>query len=802
MLRNYLKVAWRSIVKNKFHSALNIFGLSIGLGFTMLVAAFLWAQLQVNKNLKNAGRQYILQSRWKDPNLGGELTTLGPLARALKEQYPGLVSNYYRFDGITSNVSRGNISFRQDLQVGDSTLLNMYGFELLHGSATEALKHPSSVVIGDAAAIKYFGKTDVVGRSLTIESFSGSKRDFTITAVMKDPGENSVTRLLPSNHNQLFIPLEALKFFNRDMSTWLNAGVVGFIELQKGVDISALKAPIQHLVETHAPEQIRANMQPYLVPLTSYYLDANNRLLRKMLYTVSFIAAFILLMAIINFVNISVSKSSIRIKEIGVRKVLGGLRKELLQQFLFESVFLTGIATLFAILLYVLFRPLLSGILGREIPAFNSFPAVFLLGPLGLLLVIGVLAGFYPAILLSKLKASDSIKGKLRSVNENIMLRKSLLAFQFSTASIVFIGAIVVSQQVSLFFSKELGYDKDYVLSAQVPRDWSASGVQKLRTIRNEFLDVPQVSSAALSYQIPNGNNIGGVSVYRKDLDSTQSVATVAMITDEHYQTTYGLTMSAGNFFSPAYKPQDSSHIVINETAVRALRFSSNADAVGAVVRATGGGNDLTIAGVVKDYHFGSMQTHIQPVTLFNVDLWNNYRYLSFKIKPGNVSAAVAALSARWAALFPGVAFEYTFMDDTLARLYQSEIQLKKAAQAATALAIVIVLLGVTGLVSISIQKRTKEIAIRKVLGAATANVVRLFLKDFLPVIAVAGIISTAPAYLLMRQWLNNYSVKINLSALPFIASIVSLGAITTLLIVLRIARASIQNPAKQLRTE
>ena len=283
MFKNYFKIAWRNIIKSRFYSAVNIIGLSTGIAFTLLIAAYIWSELQVNKNLKNADRQYIIQSNWKNPNQGYDLTTLGPLPKALRESYPNLVANYYRFDGIFAIISKGDKSFREDVAICDSTMLSMYGFSLLYGDAKTAFEGPFSVVITTDKAIKYFGKTDVVGQTLTIQNFSGSKHDFMIKGVMNMPSKNSVTWLNDNNDNQIYISSNNISYFGRNMD-WPNPHIVGYIELQKGVTPKDLEKPIAYLVNQNAPPQIAANMSPYLVPLTKYHLSANNGLVKKMLW--------------------------------------------------------------------------------------------------------------------------------------------------------------------------------------------------------------------------------------------------------------------------------------------------------------------------------------------------------------------------------------------------------------------------------------------------------------------------------------------------------------------------------------
>ncbi len=798
MIKNYFKIAWRNIVKNKFYSAVNIIGLSTGIAFTLLISAYVWSELQVNKNLKNADRQYIIQSKWKDPNEGYFLATLGPLGKALKENYPNLVANYYRYDGITSNISKGDKSFRENIQVGDSTMLNMYGFSLLHGDKHTALHQPYTTVITAAKALKYFGKTDVVGQTITIESFSGTKHDFLITGVLNKVSNNSVTNLVDGYSGDFYVSTDNLDFFGRNM-TWQNAFIANYIELQKGVAPKDLVQPIAHLIRQNAQPQVATDLTPQLVSLKDFYLDANNGLIKKMLYALSAIALFILVMAIINFINMSVSRASARMKEIGIRKVLGGMKKQLILQFLTESIVIAFISTVFAFIIYLLTRNLFSNILLHEVPLLTAFPVYYVLFPLLFVLIVGFIAGIYPAFVLSSLKSVDSLKGK-PSVKENVLMRKSLAGFQFSIAAIAFIGAIIISQQINLFLSSDLGYNKDYILSAQLPRNWTQAGVNKMENIRNQFADIPSVNSVSLSYEIPDGNNSGPAGLYRFGTDSSTAITASALTTDENYTSVYKIPMRTGSFFEG--HAMDSGKIIINEAAANALRWKNVSDAIGKQIRIPGDPTVFTIKGVTGNFHFGSMQQKVAPRAFFNVQFAPIYRYMSFKLKPGNIKASIDAVQKKWSSLLPGAPFEYKFMDDTLANLYKSEIQLKKASYTATALALVIVLLGVLGLVSLSIQKRTKEIGIRKVLGSSVLGIVSLFIKEFLLTILIGGLVAAPLAYMIIHSWLQNYAYRINITPGPFIISIFVLGLITALIICLQTIKTALANPVDSLRSE
>lgn len=767
----------------------------------MLIGVYVWQELQVNKELRNAKQQYFLQSEWKGQDARYAITTLGPLARQLKENYPGLVANYYRWDGITSGVTKGDKSFREGIQLGDSTLLSMYGFDLLHGNPATALKDPYSVVMTEATAMKYFGKTAVIGESLTIQSFSGGKREFAVTGVLKNIHENSVTNFNENNNNALFIPTAAWEYFGRTgFEDWNNLWLPSFIELKEGASIAALNKAVNQLIQTHASDDVKASLTVHAVQLSDYYLHKNNALVKRMMYAVGFAGLFILLMAIVNFINIAIGNSGNRIKEIGVRKVMGSMRSHLVMQFLAESVIIVLLATILATAAYPLAKNIFASMVGKPMSSLTALPGYFLFSPLLLSLLIGLLAGIYPALVLSSLKAVDSLKGKLKTANEKIWLRKSLVGFQFSIALIVLIAAAVVAQQVNHFFNSDLGYNREYVVASQAPRDWSREGVQKMKTIRDEFAAMPQVSAVSISYEIPNGMNGNDPMVFKSGTDSSAAVNMQSMVTDENYLDVYGIKMAGGGFFDN--RQLDSGQVVLSEKAVAALGFKTAAAAIGQQLRIPGDPTVFTVKGVTNDFHFNSMQMGLRPMIFFNVYNGIYHRYLSFKLKPGNAQAAVEAIQKKWSAMMPGSSFEYTFMDDALKKMYTSELQTKRAAYTAAVLSLIIALLGVLGLVSLSIHKRVKEIGIRKVLGASIQSILLLFVKEFAGILLVAGAVACPVAYLLMNNWLNNYASHIALSAALMMAAVGLLAAVTILLICLHAAKTAIANPVKSLRAE
>lgn len=801
MVRTYLKIAWRNLRKQPAFAAINLLGLGTGICFTLLISVFIWQENNVNKPLLNLSHQYILQSEWKKENLGLNWTSLGALPLALKENYPHLVANYYRFDGISGIVHIKERSFRQGIAIGDSSLLSMYGFEVLYGNPSTALTTPFSLVLSEDLALRFFGRKDVLNETIELENFNREKKSFQVTGVTKRIARNSVTNINDDNNNQLFISTEQLEFFGRNMN-WDNPFIACYLELKPGVKPADLETPMKNLIARHATPTIANNLRPYLLPLEVYYQAANNNAVRTMNWVLGAIGAFIMLMAIINFINLTISRSTTRLKEVGVRLVMGSGKKQLRVQFLLETIVLVTISMGIALIGYWLLEKSFAAMIGKSMPPLTELPLYWVGFPILLCLLVGLLAGLYPAFYLAALPVAASLKNQLTSIKEQSWIRRGLVAVQFATAAIVLIGAVVVTQQVNYFFSKQLGYDKDYILTVQVPRNWSAEGVQQMLSIKTSFEALPQVQSASLSYDIPTGSPGGNITLFPVGADSSLAASSQLIMCDAQFAKTYGIPMAAGQFFSEERSMGDSTKLVINKAKAKILGWPTAEDALGQQVRVAGSSAIFTIAGVVNDVHLGSMQEAIQPQTYLPVSLTKTYRYFSFKLYGGNLADNLQLLEKTWQARLPGAPFDYNFLDSSLENLYKTELQLKKAGYTALALSIVLVLLGITGLVSISLQKRVKEIGVRKVLGASSFEIIRLFLKEFIGLALISTLLACPVAWILLRKWLNEYAYRINLSALPFLFGILGLVMVTCLLITAITYRQSQSNPAKSVRSE
>lgn len=810
MLKNYVKIAFRNLLRRRLYALVTLLGLTVGITFLLLIGNYIQGELAVNKTLRNAGQQYLVQSRWKEETMGMDVTTLSPIGPTLRRLYPNLVANYYRFYGVTAIVSNGQKHFRESIEVGDSTLLIMFGFPMAYGDSKTALSAPNSMVLTETMAQKIFGRTDVLRQPLTVQTPLGGKQVFTVTGVMQEPPRNSVTDLL-SNRDQLFISMRDVGYFSpkAGIDSWQNQYIPNYIELQPGVTADRLTKPLADVLALYAPPVFKENLRVYLSPLETHYLKANHGLVEKMILTLTIIAVFILLMAVVNFVNITIGMSATRLREIGVRKVLGGLKRQLIGQFLAESLLLTVGATLLALGCHEIFRPLFADVLERPIPSLMTWSPFAYVGLIGLMLVISFLAGGYPAFVLSNLPSVESLKGRAAfgkltaSVQKGIGLRRALIVFQFTVAIFVFVGALVISRQVAYFFSKNLGYQKDQILTvASVPRDWSPAGVQRMEGVRSQLARVPGVRDVSFSFEIPDGRSSGNGRLFQQGRDSSQAAVVTVMTTDEQFAKTYGLHVEEGQFFHAVSSGYDSTRVVLNVSAAKALGYANPAKAMGQIVRFQGSDRTYRVDGILTDFHFGSLHETINPLIFLHVRANPIYRYFSFKLAPGHLPETVAAINQEWARLFPDAPFEYAFMDDTLQKLYQTELQLQKAAKLATTLALIIVLLGVLGLVSLNVTRRTKEIGIRKVLGANTFGIVNLFLKEFVLILLVANVIAWPIAYYFLNDWLTHFTYRADLSWSPFVFVAIVLALLTAFVVSTQAIRAALVNPVKSLRSE
>ena len=807
MLKNYFLVALRQFSRHKLFSALNVFCLAVGISFCLLIGQYIMHERGVNASLKHVHQQYFIHSDWKIKHFGPEVTTVGPLVKALKTNYPDLVEDYYRFNPVTNVVSAGDKHFKEDVAIGDTNFVSMYGYKLLYGDPAHAFLNSSSTVITETLAMKLFGQKDALGKTVTFTTTTGKTQDYKVSAVLENLEPNSIHHFLTPTGYAMFIPFEGNDYYPRAATNkagtaeddWSQIFTVSFIELKPNVNPDRLKAPIKELLRVNAPPIIDSNLRVQLKPVDSYYLETNNAVVSKTLSILSLVALSILLLAVINFINIMVGTSSYRIREIGLRKVFGGRRKQLILQYLVESIVLTLFAAILSVLFYSIFRPLFNDILHTDLQPVYGFHLPEL-GMLGLLvLAVGALAGIYPAFVLSGSEVISSVKGKLGSVEKGMWLKKSLLVLQFTIAIGVFIFSMTLSKQVNYFFNKDLGYDKDQLLVITAfPKQWDSAGVAKMETIRDRMLSSSIVKDAAVSFDIPERVSPNQFQVIPEGAKNNQGVTVQSISVDEKYGSTFGLHLVDGRFFRDKTGGFVSGECVINESAMESFGWKT---AAGKKINFPSGGS-AQVVGVVKDFHLASMHEQIAPLVMFHVMDNRAYRFLTVKLRPGNLASSIEQVRAKWKEISPSAPFDFSFMDEKLQSMYQSELQLKKAAGIATGLMLLIVLLGIFGVLTLALTKRLKEIAVRKVLGAEVYHILGLFIKQYSGLLLVANGIAWPLTYYYSNRWLQQYAYRITQPLSMYLMAGFFVAAIAFVLIGLQCLKVATANPVSSLRSE
>jgi ABC-type antimicrobial peptide transport system permease subunit len=799
MLKNYLKIAVRNLMRRRLFSLINILGLSVGIAFFMLIGVYIIEEKAVNADIKNVDRQYIVKSDWKVKEMGIDIATVGPLPKAIRDEYPNLVANYYRFNPVTNVVSAGDKHFKENIAIGDTTLVSMYGFPLLHGQPGKAFRDDHSAVITASMALKLFGRTDVLNELITVSSVTGKEDPYLVSAVLKDIGVNSVTGLFDETYS-VFVPLTGNRYFpgGDPAASWQSIFEVGLIELQPNITPAALEKPFEQLLAKYADDDVKNNLKVRLAPVRSYYLLANNNAVRRVVVTLSLIALFIISMAIINFININIGTSTYRLKEIGLRKVFGGARSQLVIQYLTEAMVLTLISGLLSIVLYESLRPFFSQVLQTSLLAWWQFSWLQIGFFVLLLLGVGMLAGIYPALVLSAVRISKAVKGKMDDSRGGMILRKSLLVIQFSLAILVFICGLTISSQVSYIFNKDLGYNKEQVLVVTAfPKQWDSTGVKRMMSVREGLKQIPSVKAASLTFEIPDRKPPNAVSFQAEGM--SQPVLIPALNVDENYATTLGLNLSSGVFFNDkgVHVP---GQIVINESAAKAFGWTAET-AIGKTLNLPPS-NTFTVKGVVKNFNYSSFNEEIGPLAFFHIEDALSYRFFAVKVAGDDMTAAINSVKSKWKELLPNAPFDYFFMDDKFASLYASELRLKKATSLATVLNLFIVFMGVFGIISFTIARRNKEIAVRKVLGADIKSILLLFIKEYAGLILLANLIAWPLAYWFAHQWLQQYVYRIQQNLTPFLVAGLSVFAIAVVLIGVLSMKPATSNPVRNLRAE
>lgn len=806
MYRNYLKVALRNLWKNKAFSAINIIGLATGLAVCLLIVLYVFDELNYDTYNKNAERIYRLDA---DIYFNGTQFTAAtspkPLAAALVKDYPQIeqmVRFNYQGDIL---VKKGSENMQDHHAVfADSTFFKVFTATMITGDAATALNEPNSIVIDETTARKYFNSTDVVGKTLYIDKSVNCK----ITGVIKDFPRQS------HFHFSFIRPLHDA--YNGDANEWLSNNTHSYILVRPGVKKEFIQSGVDATINNYLAKQLEAQFHAssadlkskgnyfryHLMPLTdihlrsdkSYEIEANGNI--NYVYIFSVIAVFILLIACVNFMNLSTARSANRAKEVGIRKVAGSSRINLITQFLTESVLLSFLSLLLALLLCVLLLPFFNQLAGKQMLVSTLFSSWLLPVLVALVFIVGCIAGSYPAFYLSSFQPIQVLKGKIASGFKSSWLRSSLVVFQFSISIMLIIGTIVIYNQLDYIRSRKIGFDRDQVL---VLHNTYNLGNQ-IKTFRDELLNFPGVEKATITGNLPTTPGGFDQEAWFREatLDAKKVIIFTNFYVDENYIPTLHMEIEKGRNFSHEFK-SDSAGIILNEAAVQSLGLKDPLNAQ--LYRPNDSNKPMTyhVVGIVKDFNYSSMHEKVGPLVM---QLGDNRGSIALRINPKNIPSLMSKVESKWNSMAPGLPFSYTFMDNDFNNLYNAEQRTGKLFITFAVFAIFIACLGLFGLVTYAAEQRFKEIGIRKVLGARVGGIVAMLSKDFAKLVLIASLIGFPVAWWAMNKWLQSFAYRINISWWVFIIAGVTTITIAVVTVSLQAIKAAIANPVKSLRTE
>jgi len=803
MIRNYFKIAWRNLKKNKVFSVINILGFAIGLTCFTFIAAYVYNELSYDTYPTEAKNIYRL-------NLSvvgnGDVAVYPDVDVAVGDGIKNAfheVRAFTRFFHVTDFVKYKEAQFKEDLAFADANFLQMFSIPFIAGSASTALIQPNSIVISKQFADKYFANEDPIGKSLII---GARQAQYKVTGIIDKIPQNS------HFHYDAFLSMSTRKYTNL---TWSNLGWYTYLLLNQNADAKKLETRFPELVAKYVVPEIQHDMgvslaeaqksvntfRFWLMPLrrihlysnTKYELEANGDI--KYVYIFSVLAVFVLLLACVNFTNLSTAASIKRSREVGIRKVLGSVKKQLVWQFLSESLLFTFFAMLIAYVLVFLLLPYFNLLANKHLDVnfFLRYQTIIVI--LGVSLFAGLLAGVYPAFFLSSFNTIKVLKGSsLAGSPQRKPFRSSLIVFQFVVSIALIIATIIISQQLSYMQNKKLGYDKEHVLFLPDARLLG----NNQQAFKQQLLEDSRVASVSMSRSVPGGDIMDGTEVYPKNENSngTEIHANISHV-DYDYLRTLGIKLIRGRNFSTEFPTDSSSAIIINEAAVRQLGWNIN-NAVGkTIVRS--GQQQLSVIGVVADFNYASPKQEVAPMMLM---LGNNWGGLIVKTKASDVKEFLADLQRKWAAFNPPGPMEYSFADQTFASSYAAEQRTQQIFSVFTILAIIIASLGLFGLSAFVIRQRAKEIGIRKVLGASIQQVFLIVSKEFLILVTIAFLISVPISLWAMTNWLQSFAYRITIDVGVFLIAGAIVTAVTLATISFQAVKAAIANPVKSLRTE
>lgn len=815
MHKTYFKLAYRSLVKNRFFSLINIFSLAIGLACCLLISLYLYHEISYDVHQKKGDRLYQLGTlsvfEGKQERFS---TTPAPMAPTMNQDFPEVESHTRLMKLFQDDKTLIQYASGQEVQsfyetsgyLADSTFFRLFTYEFKEGNPLTALNDPHSVVITEAIARKLFGDAPALGKVIQINSNTNGAADYTITGVF-------IPSRTPSHIDARFV----LSIHSGKRGPWLrsltdmvnNNMFYSYLLLKPGTDVRQLEAKFDAFIQKYAGADLKASgrdRKQFLTPVRDIHLRADTVSnvspggSLDSLYILLAIALVTLMIACVNFMNLSTARSAKRAVEIGVRKVLGAERASLIRQFLLEALLLSLVSFVCSLVLAALLLPLFEQISGQPFTftkgQYLRLSLVFLL----ITLFTGLAAGLYPAFYLSAFKPLQVLKGRFTNSLSAVSLRKALVVFQFVISVALIVASIAISNQMTFLRTKDLGFQKDQQLVIPLR---TSTAKRMLPALKTELRSNAAIASVGASIFYPGITNTMDWLFYKQGKPADQTKQVYMNFVDETFLPTMGIQPIAGRLFSREFPADTNCRIILNEQAIRQFDFASPADAIGRSIAANWGPQPtlFTVVGVVKDFHFKDLHATVESYG-FLLNTRPTANYLIAHLKSKDVQSALADIGAAWNRLNPNEPFEYSLMDQDFAKNYQAEERLASLIRCFTVIAVFISCIGLFGLTTFSVEQRTREVGIRKVLGASTAGIVLLLSRDFLKLVVFSFLIAAPLAWYFVHQWLQGFAYRAAFSVWIILSGCTLALLIAFLTISIQSVKVALSNPVKNLRTE
>ena len=787
MFKNYLKIAFRIIKRHKGYSFINIAGLAIGLACCLFILIWVLDELSYDKFHENAPYLYrVEENQYYSGRVYHVTVTPYPLAPALKQDFPEIIeaTQYVGVWGLLIRYGE-KAFFENGMSAVPPAFFRMFSFPFVKGDSRTALDDPFSMVISEEIAEKYFGEEDPIGKVFSVNN----KYDMKVTGVMKDVPQNSYLQF------DMVLPYALLEKLGAVSDSMGSNSIFTFVQLKKGASLQQVNEKIRGFIKKHVPDSVtELELALYSrIHLHQYFGYGRDMGQIKYVYIFSLIALFVLLIACINFMNLSTARSANRAKEVGVRKVVGALRSHIIRQFFGESVIYAFIALAFAVILVGLLMSPFNNLSGKDLSLNILGNWQIILGFLWITLITGLVAGSYPALFLSSFQPVSVIKGSLKSGARSSLFRRILVVVQYALSIFLIIGTVIVYNQLHYMKNKDVGYDKEHLvflpMRGQTGRSYTA--------LKDALVRDSRILGVTGSMERPSriGNNSGGADWDGKDPDQVVLIGFCSV--DYDYIETVGIELTEGRGFSKEYGTDQTEAFIVNEEVAKLIGKES---VVGE--RFSFVGRDGKIIGVMKNFHYLSLRDKIEPLAIYMRPPDRGFSYTLVRIPSENISASLDFVRETWQKVFPDYPFEYRFLDYDFENYYRSEERMGDLLKYFSILAVFIACLGLFGLASFTAEQRTKEIGIRKVLGASAPQITLLLCREFFVLVLLANIISWPVAYYAMYKWLQGFAYRTNIGIFTFILSAALALIIALLTVSYQAIKAALANPVDSLRYE